>query len=78
MYCKYYQAKVLKDKAWFVSGCLRAEENLVFARSMETKKGYWEFFVPQDGEAYFLEIMNYFLKHNYIQELEDVENRLKD
>jgi len=47
-YSEYYIAKVLKEKTWFLSACMRAEENVALSRALEGKLNVFEFFVPQD------------------------------
>ena len=38
MYCHYYQAKVLRKKAWFLVGGFRNEENIAFVRALESSQ----------------------------------------
>jgi len=76
-YCKYYQAKVLKEKTWFLSACLRNEANLVFARAIPGQTDTFEFFVPEDQEVLFLEIMKTLEKKGIIRDLEEKPNRLE-
>ena len=77
MFCEYYQAEVLKEKTWFISGCFRNEENFVFARALEGNTSVFEFFVPPLYEDRFLAFSQYFLKEGYFLSLEKKENRLK-
>lgn len=77
MFCNYYLAKSLKEKTWFVVGCFRNEENLVFERTLNTSDSSLEFFVTPDLEDQFLKIMEYLQKNGYILELKKLENRLK-
>lgn len=78
MYCKYYQAKVNIPYTWFVTGVLRSEEHLVFERTLaESDNGIIEFFVPEDSEEKFFQIMQYFIEHGYVIHFESKENRLK-
>jgi hypothetical protein len=76
MYCQYYQAKTNKPKTLFVVGMLRNEENVAFARTLDTQKSILEFFVPKDTEKDFLKIMNYFIRKKYVLNLEKMQNRL--
>ncbi len=78
MYCKYYQAKSLKSKTWFVFGTFRNEENVVFSRTLEKKDSLLEFFVPKDQEAHFLKVANYLINRGYLFELKELPNRLAD
>lgn len=77
MFCNYYLAKSIKEKTWFVVGCFRNEENLVFERTLDTTDSSLEFFVTPDLEAQFLKIMEYLQKNGYVLELKKLENRLK-
>jgi hypothetical protein len=77
MYCNYYLAKSCKEKTWFVVGCFRNEENLVFERTLDKTESLLEFFVTPECEEQFLKIMEYLQKTGYILELKKLENRLK-
>ncbi len=79
MFCKYYQAKVNIPYTWFVTGVLRSEEHLVFERTLAgSSNQIIEFFVPQESAEKFLQIMQYFIEHGYVYNVEERENRLKD
>ncbi len=79
MYCKYYQAKVNIPYTWFVTGVLRSEEHLVFERTLAgSKNEILEFFVPQESEEKFIQIMEYFIEHGYASDFQEKENRLKN
>lgn len=75
-YCLYYQAQVPRDKTWFLVGILRSYEHLVFDRTIDKEKGIFEFFVPEDLEHYFLELMNDLQHRGTIQNLQKQKNRL--
>lgn len=75
-YCEYYQARFLKEKTWFVVGCLRAESNLVFDRATAEDPQVFEFFVPPHREMEFLAVMNIFEKKGYVFSLEKKLNRM--
>lgn len=77
MFCEYYQAIVDVPYTWFVGGCLRNEDNLVFERTLEERPELLEFFVTKEQEQEFLSIMNYFIKLGYVISFEKKENRLK-
>ena len=76
MYCQYYQVTTNKPKTWFVVGCFRSEENLVFERTLDKQKSILEFFVTPECEKRFLSVINYLKKHGYVLECEKRENRL--
>ncbi|MBD3273182.1 hypothetical protein GF385_02410 [Candidatus Dependentiae bacterium] len=76
MYCKYYKAKSLKSKTWFVFGAIRNEENVAFGRTLDKKESILEFFVAPDYEQHFIKIMKYLKNKGYILELKKEINRL--
>ena len=80
MYCVYYVAKVLAEKTWFLTGCLKSHENLVLERTIDSSKDNHliEFFVPIDREEEFLSIMDYLKKEDIVLTLEKKHNRLKN
>ena len=77
MYCKYYQSLARKDKTWFLTGCIKSEDNLVFFRTIDKAKGLLEYFVTIEQESKFLKLMNYFIKNEIVSELKELPNRLK-
>ena len=62
-YCLYYQARVDRQKTWFVVGVMRNEDHLAFERTLEGQREILEFFVPEDQEQPFLALME-MLKNN--------------
>ena len=77
-YCSYYQALVSKSDTWFLVAVLRSFEHCVFDRTFDAQKAVVEFFVPQDTEDTFLEVMNYLQQQNVVFKFEKLPNRLKD
>ncbi len=77
MYCLYYQATVLRKKAWFVVGSFR-NEDIAFVRALDSTKNLFEFFVPDAYKEHFLSFMNYLQKNGYVLEFEEKPNRLKE
>ena len=77
MFCEYYHAKVVKNKIWFVAGCLRSEEHLVFERALEGHDNVIEYFVTKDQEEEFLDLMRYFQDQGYVLSLEKMPNRIQ-
>jgi|SaaInlStandDraft_5_1057022.scaffolds.fasta_scaffold399700_1 hypothetical protein len=75
MYSKYYQAKAVRKKIWFIAGCLRNEDHWAFDRSLDAKNNLLEFFVSPSYEEEFLSLMNYFKKEGLILELKKLPNR---
>ena len=76
MYCEYYQAKAVKETIWFVHGCLRNEENLVFDRTLDKNSDCLEFFVTKEMESSFIDIMQFLQQQGYIIYFEKLTNRL--
>ena len=76
MQCSYYQARVTRSRAWLLVGIIRSFEHLVFERTVDKESSTFEFFVPKDLEAYFEEIMNYFIAQDIVCDLQKLENRL--
>lgn len=77
-YCIYYQAKVKEKDCWYLVALLRSCEHLAFDRTLDTSESIFEFFVPYENEAEFINLMEYFIKNNIISNLKKVENRLKN
>lgn len=78
MYSEYYQAKVLKEKTWFLSACFRNETNLTFARALAGEKNCFEFFVTKDQEEHFLYVIKLLQKKGVVLSFEKMPNRLKE
>ena len=77
MFCIYYQAHVIRETIWFVTGIFRNETNWIFDRTLDGKQNILEFFVPQDFETEFLSRMEFFKKEGYVLSFEKLPNRLK-
>lgn len=76
MYCAYYIVKIEKEKAWFVTAAFKSFEHLAFDRTIDKSSSTFEFFVPIDTEAFFLEVASYFVSIGLIREFYKTENRL--
>lgn len=76
MYCVYYRARIDKSKTWFFVATLRSFEHLCFDRTIDVDQGMFEFFVPPDNEAFFVQLMHHFQNQCIAYDLEKVENRL--
>ena len=74
----YYQAQVDPKMTWFFVGVLRSFEHMVFDRTYDVQRRIFEFFVPEDTEKHFLDLMDYFKQEQIVQDLEKKENRLID
>ncbi len=77
MYCSYYQAHVKRPTSWFVVAALKSFEHMAFDRTIDVATSTFEFFVPQDTEKYFLKVMSYLQKNDYIEDLRKLPNRLE-
>ena len=78
MYCVYYQAYIQPSNTWFFVASLRNFEHLVFDRALDPSTSLFEFFVPEQAEATFLQIMDYFVSLGIVSELKKLPNRLQD
>lgn len=76
MYCSYYQAHVVPSSCWFVLATLKSFEHLAFDRTIDVANSIVEFFVPPSNETYFLEIMHYFEKEGFVNNVQKLTNRL--
>lgn len=74
----YYQAQVDSSHGWFFVGVLRSFEHLAFDRTLDVATSTFEFFVPQDNERYFLDLMNYFIDERIISGFQKLPNRLAE
>lgn len=76
--CEYYRARVHKEDVWFLVAVLRSYEHVAFDRTIDKEQSVFEFFVPSVLEETFLAIMNYFIKHAIVSDLQKLPNRLSD
>ncbi len=72
----YYQAQVDPAHGWFFVGVLRSFEHMAFDRTLDVQTSLFEFFVPQDTEEHFLDLMDYFQQEQIVSELRKLPNRL--
>ena len=77
IYCLYYQAHVNKSQTWFFVAILRSYEHTCFDRTLDKSKGIFEFFVPKEQEAQFLQLMSWFLENKIIEGLVKLDNRIE-
>lgn len=78
MLCKYYKANLQRTTAWFVSGVLRNESNLVLERCLDKSTCEFEFFVPADCEKHFLKVMAFLLEQGFVLNFSEQKNRFLD
>ena len=74
--CLYFQADVVRADTWFFVAVLRSFEHLAFDRTLDKRRGRFEFFVPAGLEQYFLELMDYMQEQGIISDLQKLPNRL--
>ena len=76
VYCSYFQATVSKKETWFFVATLRSNEHLMFDRTFDVEQGIFEFFVPCDNVARFINIMRYYEQQGIIRDFKELPNRL--
>lgn len=76
-FCAYYQATVERKRGWFFVGILRSFEHLCFDRTLDVETSRFEFFVPIEQEAAFVEIMKMFEEKGVISGLAKLPNRFQ-
>lgn len=74
-YCRYFQAYVKPETCWFVVAVLKAEENVVFTRTFDTKNSILEFFVPIHTYDQFIVIVDRLIDLDYVGLIIEKENR---
>lgn len=77
-YSLYYTANVTRELCWFLTATLRSYEHIAFDRTLDATTSLFEFFVPNEMEFYFLDVMDYFQKEGIIHNLQKLPNRLVD
>ncbi len=77
MLSTYYVAKVVKNKTWFVSGCVRNLGHVALERSLCPKEDLFEFFVAPLWEKEFEALMQDLIKKSVVVSCEKVKNRFE-
>lgn len=77
-YCRYYQAHVVREQAWFFVAIARSYEHVMFDRTLDPKTSVFEFFVPIDMESRFLDFMSILIRQGVVVDLQSLDNRLTD
>jgi hypothetical protein len=75
-YCLYFQAIIKREECWSLTAALRSFEHLAFDRTLDKEQSLMEFFVPENCELIFLEIMTYFMQRGIVFNLQKLPNRL--
>jgi hypothetical protein len=76
IYSLYFQTQVKKSDTWFLTATLRSFEHLCFDRALAKEQCLFEFFVPEQLESYFLELMNYYQENGIVTDVKKLPNRL--
>lgn len=76
-YCIYYQARVNRNKTWFLVSTLRSFENLCFDRTLDKSESIFEFFVSPGMEGDFLRIMEFLKAEFIVFDLQKLPNRFE-
>jgi hypothetical protein len=76
-YSLYYHAQVKRELCWQLSAALKGTENVAFDRAVDSKSGIFEFYVPEDTNDIFLQLMEYMKSQGVVLSLEQLPNRLK-
>jgi len=74
--CSYYQAQIVRKETLFFVAILRSFDHLCFDRTLDPDQELFEFFVPQNSEQQFLNLMHYFEQHQIVLNLKKLPNRL--
>lgn len=77
-YCSYYQALVDRTNTWFLVAVLRSFEHCAFDRTYDAQKSMFEFFVPEDTEQTFLDVISYLQQEGIVFSYTKMPNRLMD
>ncbi len=76
-YCVYYHATSEPKNHLFLVGILKSYEYVCFDRMLETQDGtVFEFFVPEEQEQLFLDLMARFEKMGVVNMVRKLPNRL--
>jgi len=76
LFSSYYQAYVKPQTCWFVVAALKSFDHLCFDRTIDVEKSIFEFFVSEQYEATFLEIMKWMEEGGYVGDIKKLPNRL--
>jgi len=74
----YYQAFVEPTRCWYVTAILRSSEHACFDRTLDPEKSILEFFVPEDMQAIFLDVMAHMSEQGHVKNLQQLPNRLEN
>lgn len=76
-YSLYFQAYVTKELCWLLSATLKYCEHLAFDRTIDKEKSIFEFFVSQELEHVFIDVMNALQERGVIKRYQKMQNRLQ-
>ena len=77
-FCSYYRAYVVKKKTCLFVAILRSYEHIAFDRTLDKQTGLFEFFVPQECEEIFVDVMHQLSSAGMVSDPEKIPNRLID
>ena len=77
MYGVYYQAHGMRDKVWFIMGCIRNEDNWAFSRTYDKENNILEFFVAPGYEKEFVSLLTHLKAQGYIFSFQKKPNRIE-
>jgi hypothetical protein len=76
MYCTYYQAHVLREQVWFLTGCLRNTDHFLLERTVDVENSVLEFFVPPDSNDEFIHFMKTMSEMGVVLWFKELPNRM--
>ncbi len=74
--CLYYQASVIIKTTNLFVATFRYYEYIAFDRTLDAQQGIFEFFVPEEQEDLFLEVMAYLETLQLVHSVIKAKNRL--
>ncbi len=76
LFCIYYQAYVKPQMGWFVVAALKSFDHLCFDRTIDVERSIFEFYLPEEHEETFLQVMEWMEDEGYVGDVKKMENRL--
>jgi hypothetical protein len=72
---RYFVAKLVKRKTWFVSGCVRNLGHVALERSLDPAEDLFEFFVAENFVSEFLSLLEALRARGDVLSFEERSNR---
>lgn len=76
-YCLYYQAHVPVSKCGIFVALMRSVEHVAFDRTCDIQTSTFEFFVPNDQRAPFIQFMTFCEEQKLIDQFVELPNRFE-